>query len=62
MDKKNITACIVLYRNDFIMLKNAIQSILKTDDIGKVYLIDNSPTNELNKLVTDFFSINYWYL
>jgi GT2 family glycosyltransferase len=53
MDKKNITACIVLYRNDLIMLQNAVQSILKLDDIGKVFLVDNSPTNELNILVTD---------
>jgi GT2 family glycosyltransferase len=46
-----ITFCIVLYRNDITMLQNAIQSILKTDMIHKLFLVDNSPTDELKKIV-----------
>lgn len=52
MDKK-ITSSIVLYRNDINMLQNAIQSILKTGEIDKIFLVDNSPTDELKILVTD---------
>jgi GT2 family glycosyltransferase len=52
MDKK-ITSSIVLYRNDIYMLQNAIQSILKTGGIDKIFLVDNSPKDELKILVTD---------
>lgn len=52
MDKK-ITYSIVLYRNDINMLQNAIHSILKTDGIGKIFLVDNSPTYDLKIMVTD---------
>jgi GT2 family glycosyltransferase len=48
-----ITSCIVLYRNDINILQNAIRSILKTDGIGKVFLVDNSPTDDLKIMVTD---------
>ncbi|MEO7975778.1 glycosyltransferase [Flavobacterium sp.] len=52
MDKK-ITSSIVLYRNDINMLQNAIQSLLKLDGIDKMFLVDNSPTDELKILVID---------
>lgn len=52
MDKK-ITSSIVLYRNDINMLQNAIQSILKTGGIDKMFLVDNSPTDGLKILVID---------
>lgn len=48
-----ITSGIVLYKNDIIMLQNTIQSILKTIVIGKLYLIDNSPSDDLKILVSD---------
>ncbi|KIB00058.1 glycosyl transferase family 2 [Flavobacterium sp. KMS] len=48
-----ITSCIVLYRNDITMLKNAIVSILKTSKMNKIFLVDNSPTDDLKILVTD---------
>lgn len=48
-----ITSSIVLYRNDIFMLQNAIQSITKTGGIDKIFLVDNSPTDELKILVTD---------
>lgn len=49
-----ITSCIVLYRNDITMLQNAIQSILKANEIDKMFLVDNSPTDELKILASDF--------
>ncbi|SEG17477.1 glycosyltransferase [Flavobacterium urumqiense] len=48
-----ITSGIVLYKNDLKMLRNAIQSLLRTNSIFKLFLVDNSPTNELKVLVTD---------
>ena len=48
-----ITSCIVLYRNDITMLREAINSFLNTDLNVKLYLVDNSPTDELKILVTD---------
>ncbi|MFV8372641.1 glycosyltransferase family 2 protein [Flavobacterium sp. LB2P6] len=48
-----ITSCIVLYRNDLVMLQNAIQSLLKANSVDIFFLVDNSPTDELKILVTD---------
>jgi GT2 family glycosyltransferase len=48
-----ITSCIVLYRNDITMLQNAINSILKTGRMDKLFLFDNSPTDELKILAED---------
>ena len=48
-----ITSCIVLYKNDITMLREAIDSFLNTDLNVKLYLVDNSPTDELKILVTD---------
>jgi hypothetical protein len=42
-----ITSCIVLYKNDQIKLKNAIDSCLQSSLITKLFLIDNSPTDDL---------------
>jgi GT2 family glycosyltransferase len=42
-----------LYRNDITMLQNAIQSVLDTSRIDKIFLVDNSPTDDLKILVTD---------
>lgn len=44
------TSCIVMYQNDIAMLERAITSILSVDTIDKLFLIDNSPTNYLQKL------------
>jgi GT2 family glycosyltransferase len=48
-----ITSCIVLYKNDIIMLRETIDSFLNTDLSVKLFLVDNSPTDELSILVTD---------
>lgn len=51
--KAKITSCIVLYKNDLTMLREAINSFLDTELNVKLYLVDNSPTDELKTLVTD---------
>ena len=51
--KIKVTSCIVLYNNDLSMLQETIKSFLNTDLNVKLFLIDNSPTDELNALVTD---------
>lgn len=50
---RRITSSIVLYRNDATMLHNAIHSILKSGRIDKLFLVDNSPTDDLKILITD---------
>lgn len=56
-DKNNmkikITSCIVLYKNNIEMLREAIDSFLNTNFDVKLFLVDNSPTDELKKLVTN---------
>lgn len=42
-----------MYKNDITMLREAIDSFLNTDLNIKLYLVDNSPTDELKILVTD---------
>jgi len=42
-----ITASIVLYNNDFEILKKTVNSFLNTSIRKKLYLIDNSNTNKL---------------
>ena len=49
----NVVCSLVIYKNDIVMLRNAIDSFLKTNLNLKLYLIDNSPTNELSVLVTN---------
>lgn len=51
--KTRITSCIVLYKNDITMLREAIYSFLNKDLNVRLYLVDNSPTDELKILVAD---------
>ncbi|AOW08146.1 glycosyltransferase [Flavobacterium gilvum] len=48
-----ITGAIVMYNNDEKMLSEAINSFLDTHLNVMLYLVDNSPTNELKKMATD---------
>ena len=48
-----ITASIVLYKNDIEMLRGVIDSFLNKKLNVKLYLVDNSPTDELKIIVTD---------
>jgi GT2 family glycosyltransferase len=48
-NKTQITASIVLYNEDFNELSNSVDSFLKTDLRKKLFLIDNSPQNDLRE-------------
>ncbi|MFG4004750.1 glycosyltransferase family 2 protein [Flavobacterium aquidurense] len=48
-----ITGAIVMYKNDEKMLSEAINSFLNTHLNVILYLVDNSPTDELKKMVTE---------
>lgn len=49
-----ITCSIVLYKNDEIVVRKAIDSVLQNVNISvKLYLIDNSPTNILSRISSD---------
>ena len=48
-----ISACIVLYKNDAVILKKAIDSFLQTNLDVRLFLIDNSPTDELKNITSD---------
>ena len=47
------TASIVLYLSDLVVIKKAINSVLNSAIPIKLYLIDNSPTDYLKRLVED---------
>ncbi|PUZ21231.1 hypothetical protein GA0116948_11258 [Chitinophaga costaii] len=49
----DITASIVLYKTDREIVNKAISSFLDTGMSVKLYLVDNSPSNELRSLSTD---------
>lgn len=48
-----LTGCIVLYKNDPGILKEAIDSFLNSELSNKLYLIDNSPTDTLKNISDD---------
>ncbi|MDT3369898.1 MAG: glycosyltransferase family 2 protein [Bacteroidota bacterium] len=50
MTEYDITGCIVTYKNNPVVLSRAINSFLDTSLNVKLYIVDNSPTNELKKL------------
>lgn len=50
---KSISASIVLYKNNPKELLSTINSFLNTDLDIHLYLVDNSPTNELNHICFD---------
>lgn len=49
----DITASIVLFKNDIVILNNAVKSFLKTEINVKLFLIDNSPSDELKSISSD---------
>lgn len=53
MIKLDVTACIVLYRNNRDVVSMVINSFLSTKLNVKLFLIDNSPTDELKDLCID---------
>ena len=57
---KNITASIVIYKENFKVLEKAIDSFFGSPLSKKLYIIDNSPSNEFkNKIQND--SVEYIY-
>jgi len=56
--KNKITATIVLYKENFNELHEAIDSFLKTPYPKKLFLVDNSPTNKL-KIQANYPEIEY---
>lgn len=48
-----ITASIVLYKNDKKLVSKAITSFLQFCNHSKLYLVDNSPTDDLKVLISD---------
>ncbi len=62
MDNNYVSVSIVMYQNDTNMLKKAINSCLLSSMISDIYLIDNSPTDELKKLKRlDETKISYFF-
>lgn len=55
----DLTGTIVLYKNDEKILLNAINSFLNTSLDVRLYLVDNSPTDVLKKIVGDNSRIEY---
>ncbi|WP_442589150.1 glycosyltransferase family 2 protein [Pedobacter sp. AW31-3R] len=56
-----VSACIVLYKNDIDLLERAISSFLDTDLKVKLYLIDNSPTSLLSFLADQSADVEYFH-
>ena len=60
LGEKHITASIVVYKENFKVLEKAIDSFLGSPLSKKLYVIDNSPSNEFkNKIQND--SVEYIY-
>jgi GT2 family glycosyltransferase len=53
INKYHLTGCIVLYKDDPLVLLEAITSFLKTELDVKLYLIDNSPSDQLRNISLD---------
>lgn len=49
----NVSACIVTYSNSFPILEKAINSILTSKLVIKLYIVDNSPTDRIKSLCSD---------
>jgi hypothetical protein len=60
MIKKMFTCSIVVYENDEEKLQQAIQSILNTKLLIRLYIVDNSPTDYLKK-ICKHSKIDYFY-
>lgn len=49
----NLTACIVIYKNNRALLESAINSVLDSEKDIRLYLVDNSPSNVLKDISQD---------
>ena len=57
-----VTASIVIYENDSQELLRAISSFLNTDMNVKLYLIDNSPSDDFKSLVPSDSRVDYYFV
>lgn len=55
-----LTSCIVLYKNDKVQLEKVIESYFNTALNSKLFLIDNSPTDDLRGLA-NHHRIEYYH-
>lgn len=53
MMNSKVTACIVIYRTNVEDLKSVMKSLLSFENGLKIFLIDNSPTDDLRAVVGD---------
>lgn len=60
MNNNLIVGCVVLYKNDKLFVERVLKSFLSTELNVKLYVVDNSPTNELKSLSIDF-RIQYYH-
>lgn len=51
--KYDITSSIVTYKNDFKTLRKAINSLLNTEMAVRLFVIDNSPSDEIRQICND---------
>jgi GT2 family glycosyltransferase len=54
-----LTVSIVLYRTSPIFLKESLLSICNTNIDVRLYIVDNSPVNEIENLIQEFPAIQY---
>lgn len=60
MSKKHVlTASIVLFKTDVEEVTPVVQELNNSSLVGKIYLIDNSPTNELESQLKDLKRVEY---
>ena len=57
-----VTATIVLYKNNIEELKRAIWSFLNTNLKVRIYLVDNSPIDELKSLASLDERVEYLFM
>lgn len=57
--KYDLTASVVLYRTEVSEIKTVVQEFLRTKLSSKIYLIDNSPTKDLEKDFEGFEGVEY---
>ena len=54
MNKFDLTVCIVTYKNDREILTKAVESVLGSEQVTlKLYIVDNSPTDEIRNWYKD---------
>jgi GT2 family glycosyltransferase len=53
MTKVTLTVSIVVFKNNFQELTYAVKSVLASSEVNKLFIIDNSPTDDLKRIAID---------